>query len=118
MASVTVRISSKSREALRKLCEETGETMPAILDKAIEEYRRERLMEQVNAAYAALRADPEAWAEWQKEIAVWDATLMDGLDPNERWTADGDVTYHESAASDQSEPRGDLARRSGSSARS
>jgi predicted DNA-binding protein len=117
MASATVRISDKSREALRKLSQETGESMQAILDKAIEEYRQERLMSQVNAAYAALRADPEAWAEWQKEIAVWDATLMDGLDPNERWTADGDVTHHEGAARDQPDPGRDLVRGSGSGAR-
>jgi hypothetical protein len=43
----------------------------------------------LNAGYAELRADPEAWAELEAERRLWDATLMDGLDPDERWTEDG-----------------------------
>ncbi|MBI4310658.1 MAG: hypothetical protein HY681_02660 [Chloroflexi bacterium] len=39
--------------------------------KAVEEYRRQRVLEQANEAYAALRADPKAWLE---------NTLADGLD--------------------------------------
>ena len=116
MASATVRISERSRETLRQLAAKSGESMQAILDKAIEQYRQERLMEEVNAAYAALRADPAAWADWQNEMAAWDATLMDGLDPNERWTADGEVTYVESDAADQSASGGDLVRGSRSGA--
>lgn len=38
---------------------------------------------------AALKADPEAWAEELAERKLWEATLMDGLDPDERWTEDG-----------------------------
>jgi hypothetical protein len=59
------------------------------VDEALETYRRKALLEAVNAGYAALRADPEAWAEFESERKVWDATLMDGLDPNERWSEDG-----------------------------
>ena len=92
MASATVRISEEAREALREISAESGESMQAILDKAIEAYRRKRFFEQLNADFAALRADPDAWAEYQKELALWDATLMDGLDPNEHWTEDGGVT--------------------------
>jgi hypothetical protein len=34
---------------------------------------------QVNAAYAALRDDPRAWADVEAERREWDATLADGL---------------------------------------
>ena len=95
MASATVRISEKSHQALRKLAAESGESMQAILDRAIEEHRRRLFLEAANAEYAALREDPEAWAEYQKELALWESTLMDGLDPNERWSADGNVAYRE-----------------------
>jgi hypothetical protein len=91
MASGTVRISEKSRNTLRELAANSGDSMQAVLDRAIEEYRRRLFMEAANADYAALRQDPEAWAEVLKERAEWDATLMDGLDPNEQWTADGEV---------------------------
>ena len=43
----------------------------------------------MNAGYAELRADPEAWAAHLAERKLWDATLLDGLDPDEQWTEDG-----------------------------
>jgi hypothetical protein len=98
MSSTTVRVSDKSWETLRALVEESGEPIEAILDTAIEEYRRKRFMEAVNEQYAALRADPEAWADWQKELALWDCALIDGLDPNEIWHEDGTVTFRNTLA--------------------
>lgn len=50
---------------------------------------REEFIDQVNAGYAALRADPTAWAELERERRSMDGCLMDGLDPNERWGEDG-----------------------------
>jgi hypothetical protein len=66
--------------------------MQAVLDRVIEEYRRKLFLEAANAEYAALRLDADAWAEHQEERALWDATLLDGLDTDELWTADGEVT--------------------------
>jgi hypothetical protein len=91
MASATVRISSRAHTILRELAAESGDSMQAILDRALEEYQRRSFLEAANADYAALQQDPEAWAEFQKELAVWDATLMDGLDPEEQWTSDAEA---------------------------
>jgi len=65
--------------------------MQTILEQAIEEYRRKRILEQANAEYAAMRQDPAAWDVWQEEIAAGEATLADGLNPEEEWTSDGEV---------------------------
>jgi hypothetical protein len=46
-------------------------------------YRRQRFLEDVNAAYAALRRDQESRGTVQQERAIWDATLRDGLDARE-----------------------------------
>jgi hypothetical protein len=89
MSTSSNPISEKSQQTLRELVEQTGQSMTEILDKALDAYRRQLFFEQLNAGYAALRADPEAWAEELHERQLWDATLMDGLDPNERWTNDG-----------------------------
>lgn len=89
MSTPTVRISAASHQVLRELAEQTGQSMTEVLDKALDAYRRKVFFEQLNAGYAALRADPEAWAELEAERKLWDATLMDGLDPDERWTEDG-----------------------------
>ena len=48
--------------------------------RKIEAYRPQLLIEQVNAGYAALRADPEAWAEELRERELWDQTNLDGLE--------------------------------------
>ncbi|HTU92958.1 MAG TPA: hypothetical protein VMF69_22950 [Gemmataceae bacterium] len=89
MSTPTISISETAHQILRELAEQTGQSMTDVLDKALDAYRRKLFFEQLNAGYAALRADPQAWAEELEERKLWDATLMDGLDPNERWTDDG-----------------------------
>lgn len=53
--------------------------MLALLDEAVEALRRQRFLEQVNAAYAALKADSGTWEAIEDERRVWDVTLPDGL---------------------------------------
>ncbi len=89
MSATTVPISEASYRLLKELADQTAQTMPDVLAKALDAYRRKVFFEQMNAGYAELRADPEAWAEHLAERKLWDATLMDGLDPDERWTEDG-----------------------------
>ncbi|HZV05210.1 MAG TPA: hypothetical protein VE999_09025 [Gemmataceae bacterium] len=93
MSATTIPFSETARQILRELAEQTGQTTTDILDKALDAYRRKLFFEQLNAGYAALRADPQAWAEEFEERNLWDATLMDGLDPNECWTDDGRCHY-------------------------
>jgi len=64
---------------LRQLAQEEDESMQAVLDKAIEHYRREKFLRDANADYAALRRNPKAWKEELKERALWEQTLSDGL---------------------------------------
>ena len=58
-----VRISESAHAALRSLADEGGETMQAVIDKAVEEYRRHRFWDQVEAAAGGLRGDAAAWTE-------------------------------------------------------
>src|SRR5438445_13789801 len=89
MSAPPVRISESSHQTLKELAARTGERMVDVLDKALDAYRRKLFFEQLNAGYAELRADPEAWAEHLAERKQWDATLMDGLSSDEHWTEDG-----------------------------
>jgi hypothetical protein len=79
MGSQTIRISKDTHDTLRRLAEAAGTTMTAILEAAVKEYHRTKYWEEYDAGYAALKADPEKWADYQKEIEAWDATLADGL---------------------------------------
>jgi len=91
MSAPSVHISEASQRVLKELAEQTGQTEMEVLDKALDAYRRKVFLDAVNAGYAELRADPQAWAEWQEEIRSMDGCLMDGLDPNECWGENGDL---------------------------
>jgi predicted transcriptional regulator len=84
-----VRISDHTREALREMAHAEQESMQSVLEKAVEQYRRRRLFEELDAAYAKLQEDPEAWRSIEDERKAWDATLGDGLDRGESWGEDG-----------------------------
>jgi predicted transcriptional regulator len=79
MASRTVRVSSKTHHLLKELSELTGQSMPAVLDKAIEAYRRRQFLDGLAADFARLRQNPKAWRQELEERAEWDAMLADGL---------------------------------------
>lgn len=76
----TARISERARTVLRELAEKDNESMQEIIDKALETYRRKRFLEESNKAYTALRDDPQAWQQEQKEREEWEITLGDGLE--------------------------------------
>ncbi|HEX5504729.1 MAG TPA: hypothetical protein VFW96_19080 [Thermomicrobiales bacterium] len=67
---------------------------------------KERFFRELDREYEALRRDPVAWAEEQAEQRLWDNTLMDGLDPDEIWTEDGDVLPGPDAGHEERERTG------------
>jgi hypothetical protein len=80
MMSTTIRVSEKTRDTAHDLARNVGVPMAEIVERAIEQYRRQLILDAANVQYAALRADPAAWAEIEAERALWDATLADGLE--------------------------------------
>jgi hypothetical protein len=80
MEKKSIRVNNKTYEILRKQAANAGTTMTAILEEAVREYDKRRFWEEHDRGYAALRADPKAWEEYQNEMALWDSTLMDGLE--------------------------------------
>jgi len=89
MSQATVRISERTREKLREIARAEDRSMQAVLEKAVETYRRKRLFEELDVAYAKLREDPEAWEALEAERRLWDGTLADGLPEGEDWGEDG-----------------------------
>ena len=80
MPGTTVRIREDTHETLKDLKRETGEPMPDILARAVDQFYRSLLISETNCGYAALQEDADAWAEEQAELAVLDGSLADGLD--------------------------------------
>lgn len=51
----------------------------------------------LDESYGRLQHDSQLWAEESKERQLLAGTLMDGLDPEEVWTEDGDIVRMEGA---------------------
>lgn len=80
MASTTIRISSETRETLRRLSAQTGRRLQDLVDEAVERYRRDVFLKEANAAFLCLRSDAMAWVEEERERRAWELTLADGLE--------------------------------------
>jgi hypothetical protein len=61
------------------MAKQQGKPMQAVLDEAVEHYRRDKFLDEVNTAYSTLRSDPKGWKAELAERALWDKTLADGL---------------------------------------
>ena len=80
MATVTVKIPSDAHAKLGSFAAADKRPMGEILADLIEGERRRRFWEEYDRSIARLRADPEAWADYQAEIRSMEGTLMDGLE--------------------------------------
>jgi len=78
VSTTTVRVAKTTHAILRDLADQTGESIQALLAKAVEAYSRQHFLEAANPDYARLRADSAAWAEEQEERRLWDTMLLDG----------------------------------------
>ncbi len=81
MASTAlIRVDEKTRDRLAKMAEQDQMSIGEVVTTLTKKAERDRFWKNVHEGYARLRADPEAWAEYQAEVRVWDVTLMDGLE--------------------------------------
>lgn len=80
MATVSARVREATHRTLKSLAEETGESLPDLLDKAVASYQRQRFLEGLAADFGALRENADAWREELAERRLWDASLADGQD--------------------------------------
>ena len=80
MASTTIRVSEPTRDILRELSRQSGESISDLVARAVERLRRDYFLHATNEAFARLREDPDAWQEELVERAEWDNSLQDGQD--------------------------------------
>ena len=80
MPGRTVRVSDAALDVLKTLAHADGVSLQVELDRAVESYRRQRLLAEANEAFARLRTDDTAWQEELEERQAWDACVADGLD--------------------------------------
>jgi hypothetical protein len=80
MPELKINISETTQNTLLKLANSSGETIQEILDKAIENYRRNLFLVQANESFLTLRNNETFWQEEIAEREAWDQTLADRID--------------------------------------
>jgi predicted transcriptional regulator len=78
MTTATIRISKTTQELLHTLASESNTSMQAIVEKAVEHYRRQHFLSGLSADFAKLREDNASWHDELHERQQWDVTLGDG----------------------------------------
>lgn len=82
MSTVHVRISEDTHALLREMARQVGASMQSVVEKAIEKYRRELFIDNLNRDFHLLKADAAAWEDEQAERDLWSHTLLDGSSQN------------------------------------
>ena len=78
MATTTVRVDRDTHARLVEMSRETGDTLTDTVRQAAEALRRLRFGLRVQAEFAALRSDPDAWADYLAEAES--SHVADGID--------------------------------------
>lgn len=75
----TIQVPHETAERLRRIATNRHQTIGETVAYLLEIEEDMRFWNDFNAGYDALRSDPVAWAEEQRERALLETTLMDGL---------------------------------------
>jgi predicted transcriptional regulator len=78
--AATVRIRPDTHDKLQKIANQSGQSMLAVLDEAVETLRRQRMLTETDKAFESLKRNPNSWKEELAEREAWDGTLGDDLD--------------------------------------
>ena len=90
----TVRVEPKLHEKLRALSAVEQRSISQVIEEAIDRYEKDKFWTAMREGFARLRADSEAWDEYQDEAALWDSVSGDGL-------ADEEPYFTEEEANDE-----------------
>jgi hypothetical protein len=81
----SIRVYPETHAVLTSLAKRSRQPLTQYLAWLAEAERRRVFFEELTESVDRLRADPEAWAEYQAESKALDGTLMDGLEAGEDW---------------------------------
>lgn len=78
METTTIRVDRDTHTRLLDMSSESGDSLTETVRQATEALRRLRFGLRVQEEYAALRSDPDAWADYMAEAES--SYVADGID--------------------------------------
>jgi hypothetical protein len=87
--ATTVRVLAPTHRKLAEIAAKTETSITQVVADAVDIYERHLFWERFKGDVDRLRADPQAWADHQAELALWDRVSADGLEEleDEDWSA-------------------------------
>jgi hypothetical protein len=86
-----VRVEPRLHERLRALSSTEQRSISQVIEEAVDRYEKEKFWKAMHEGFARLRADPDAWAEYQSEADLWDSASNDGLENEEPYFTDAET---------------------------
>ena len=79
-SSTTIRVSTAVRDELQELAAGDNRSINEAIEGLLKLRRTHEYFQRMRESTERLYGDPEAWEDYQNEIALWDTTSSDGLD--------------------------------------
>jgi predicted transcriptional regulator len=77
--ATTVRVDTTLHETLKRIADTEHRSIGSVIEDAIERYQVEKFWLQMEADYARIQEDPDAWNDYLKEADEWQALSGDTL---------------------------------------
>jgi len=82
-ASTVINVQPATHTKLQDIAQSQHRSMEDVVADLVDRYERELFWARAKEAVERLRADPAAWADYQREIAFFSGGSMDGLEQEE-----------------------------------
>ena len=82
MNTLSIQISTHTRDMLDQLSKDSGKAESEILEDALQLYSDREFWKNTDAAYWRLRQDNAQWNDELDERKLWEMTLADGVTTN------------------------------------
>jgi Ribbon-helix-helix protein, copG family len=91
--ATTVRIDEQVAAKLRDLANEECRPIGQVIRDAVEHYQKEKFWREVEVSVMRLRADPDAWRDYQEEIRFFEGGSMDGLEQEDPYYTEVEAAW-------------------------
>jgi len=82
-SATVVKLKADVHAELQEMAREENRAMGDIVADSLQRYRKERFWERARLSVERLQAQPAAWEDYKREIAIWDGMAGDGLENEE-----------------------------------
>jgi predicted transcriptional regulator len=89
--ATTVRLDDRVAAKLRELAKKEHRPIGQVIRDAVDQYQNEKFWQEVETSVVRLRADPDAWQDYQDEIRFFEGGSMDGLEEEQPYYTEAEL---------------------------